>query len=93
MAPLGPVIEDWLGAATELMLDLAQIGPGSRVLDVAAGAGGQTLAAARRVGESGSVMATDISSNLLELADAEARKAGLDNEETRVLDGEQLDVG
>ncbi len=88
----GPAIEDWLGAATEAMLDMAQVGPGDRVLDVAAGAGGQTLAAARRVGESGSVLATDIASNLLELAELEARKAGLGNVTTRVLDGEQLDV-
>jgi ubiquinone/menaquinone biosynthesis C-methylase UbiE len=47
------------------MLDMASGGAGSRVLDVAAGAGGQTLAAARRVGPSGSVLATDISSNIL----------------------------
>ena len=33
------------------MLDLAGVAAGARVLDVAAGAGGQTLAAARRVGE------------------------------------------
>lgn len=88
----GPAIEDWLGAATETMLDLARIVPGDRVLDVAAGAGGQTLAAARRVGPDGSVLATDISSNILELAQAEAKRAGHANVETRVLDGEQLDV-
>ena len=46
----GPTIEDWLGAATERMLDAAGVTAGSRVLDVAAGAGGQSLAAARRVG-------------------------------------------
>src|SRR5690242_13709793 len=46
----GPTLEAWLGEATELMLDLAAVTDGSRVLDVAAGAGGQTLAAARRVG-------------------------------------------
>jgi len=57
----GPTLERWLGEATELMLDMAHIGPGCRVLDVAAGAGGQTVAAARRVGPEGSVLATDIS--------------------------------
>ena len=88
----GSAIEDWLGAATQAMLDMAQIGRGDRVLDVAAGAGGQTLAAARRVGDGGSVLATGISSNLLELAEQEARRAGLTNVATRVLDGEQLDV-
>ncbi len=46
----GPLLEEWLGEATEAMLDLAGVQPGDRVLDVAAGAGGQTLAAARRVG-------------------------------------------
>ena len=35
----GPVIEDWLGAATERMLDATKITTASRVLDVAAGAG------------------------------------------------------
>ena len=43
----GPAIEAWLGAATERMLDDVHLAAGSRVLDVAAGAGGQTLAAAR----------------------------------------------
>lgn len=40
----------WLGPVTEMMLDLAGVGPGHRVLDVAAGTGEQTLLAARRVG-------------------------------------------
>ena len=88
----GPTLEEWLGEATELMLDLARIGEGSRVLDVAAGAGGQTLAAARRVGPGGSVLATDISANILEFAAEEARAAGLGNVATRVMDGESLDV-
>src|SRR5205807_1112008 len=79
--------------ATELMLDMAHVGPGGRVLDVAAGAGGQTLAAARRVGANGSVLATDISENILEFAERWAQRAGVTNVATRVMDGEQLDVG
>ena len=88
----GEVIERWLGPATEVMLDLAGIGEGSRVLDVAAGTGGQSMAAARRVGPGGSVLATDISSNILDFAARRARAAGLDNVETAVLDGEDLGV-
>lgn len=88
----GPTLEAWLGEATERMLDLCAVGNGSRVLDVAAGAGGQTLAAARRVGPDGAVLATDISSNILELAEAESRRAGLTNVLTRTMDGENLDV-
>lgn len=86
----GPDIERWLGPATEAMLDLAEVGPGDRVLDVAAGAGGQTLAAARRVGPTGRVLATDISPAILDFARAEAVRAGLSTVETRELDGERL---
>ena len=86
----GPVIEDWLGAATERMLDDAQLTPGARVIDVAAGAGGQTMAAAERVGPSGRVLATDISPTILEYAAQAAARAGLDNVETLEADGEDL---
>ncbi len=88
----GPTLEQWLGEATELMLDLAHIDAGSRVLDVAAGAGGQTLAAARRVGPEGAVLATDISENILRFAEQRAREAGLANVAIRVVDGEELEV-
>ena len=87
----GPTIEEWLGQATETMLDMAEIGPGSRVLDVAVGAGGQTIAAAERVGPSGYVLATDISSNILEFASEAARQAGLSNVQMQVMDGEGLE--
>ena len=72
----GPTLEDWLREATTLMLDAAGVTAGSAVLDVAAGAGGQTLAAARRAGPSGSVLATDISPAILAYtADAAAAAA------------------
>jgi len=48
-----PTLTGWLGAATDRMLDLAGVDTGAAVLDVAAGAGGQTLAAARRGGPTG----------------------------------------
>jgi SAM-dependent methyltransferase len=88
----GPTLEEWLGPATELMLDEAGLRAGSRVLDLAAGAGGQTIAAARRVGPSGSVLATDISPAILSFAEDAARAAGLDNVEVREMDGEALDL-
>ena len=80
------------GPATELMLDLADVGTGSRVLDVAAGTGDQTLFAARRVGANGCVLATDISADMLTAAAEAARKAGLTNVETHVMDAESLDL-
>ena len=87
----GPLLNAWLGPATERMLDRAGVEAGSRVLDVAAGAGEQTLAAARRVGPEGSVLATDLSPKILEFAASAASQAGLTNVETRVLDGERSD--
>ncbi len=83
-----PVFDRWLGEATQRMLDLAQVGEGTRVLDIAAGSGGQSLAAARR---GAVVLATDISSNILDEAVAAAQAAGL-TISTRVVDGESLDV-
>ena len=88
----GPTIEDWLGAATSRMLDAAGITTGSKVLDVAAGAGGQSLAAARRAGPDGSVLATDISPAILAYAEKTATDAGLTTVSTQELDGEHLAV-
>jgi SAM-dependent methyltransferase len=89
----GPFIGSWLGDATEAMFEMARVGPGCRVLDVAAGAGEQSLAAARRVGAGGHVLATDIAPALLERAEHDARAAGLgDIVATRELDGEALDT-
>ena len=88
----GPTLRRWLGPATERMLDLAGVRAGCRVLDVAAGAGDQTLAAAERVGAGGSVLATDISGSILDFARTEAERAGYRNVTTRVMDGEQLEL-
>jgi SAM-dependent methyltransferase len=88
----GPTIETWLGPATDAMLDGAGVTDGSHVLDVAAGAGGQTLAAARRAGSKGRVVATDISPTILTYAAKSAAEAGLTNVETREADGEALET-
>ncbi len=88
----GPQLRAWVGPTTETMLDMAAVVAGSRVLDIAAGAGDQTLLAAERVGSEGYVLATDISPGILEFAAANARRAGFANVETKVIDGEELDV-
>lgn len=85
-------ISEAYGPATERMLDLADLRTGYRVLDVAAGTGDQTLLAARRVGPSGYVLATDISTNMLNAAADAVRRLGLTNVETRILDAENLDL-
>jgi SAM-dependent methyltransferase len=84
-----PVFDRWLGPATELMLDLAGVREGTRVVDIAAGSGGQSIAAARR---GATVLATDISSNILDEAAEGARAADVTTITTRVVDAEELDV-
>ena len=86
----GPVLEDWLAEATDRMLTGAGVAPGARVLDVAAGAGGQSLAAARRAGAAGSVLATDISPTILTYAAKAAAEAGVTTLDTLEVDGETL---
>jgi SAM-dependent methyltransferase len=87
-----PVVRVWAGPATELMLELAGVGPGGRVLDIAAGDGDQSLLAAARVGPTGFVLATDIAPNLVALAAQTARESGLKNLEARVMDAENLTI-
>lgn len=87
----GTVLEDWLGQATETMLDAVGAAAGRSVLDVAAGAGGQTIAAARRVGPDGKVVATDISPTILSYAAKRAAEVGVTNVDTVEVDGEDLD--
>lgn len=82
----------YMSPATELMLDLAKVARGSRVLDVAAGTGGQTVVAAQRVGPTGLVLATDVSASMLEQAAEAAREAGLNNVRTQAVDAQRLDL-
>lgn len=86
-----PLLSRWLGPATETMLDLCDVSIGSRVLDVAAGAGEQTVTAAKRVGETGHVLATDISPEILKYVDIATKLVGVNNiVDTNVIDGEEL---
>lgn len=85
-------IRAWLRQASDAMLDMAGISPGASVLDVAAGAGDQTLDIAQRIGPTGRVLATDLSAAILALAQKNARQAGFNNVQTLVADGEALPV-
>src|SRR5689334_272647 len=85
-------IRGWLSDATHAMLEMANVHSAMRVLDVAAGAGDQTLEIARRVGPSGYVLATDLSPRILEFCKENAQAAGYENVETLVVDGKALQL-
>jgi ubiquinone/menaquinone biosynthesis C-methylase UbiE len=72
-----------LSGATDTLIDMAGIQSAMRVLDVACGAGSQTIQSAKRVGPHGRVVASDISATMLDHARQNAAKAGLQNVETR----------
>ena len=79
----------WLGNQA-ILLDMAGVAPGARVLDIASGAGHQTLQAARRVGSTGSVVASDISSTMLDNVRRNAADVGLSNITTVASAAESL---
>lgn len=84
------LIRTWLHDVTQAMLEAADITPGARVLDIAAGAGDQTLDIARCVGPNGRVLATDISARFLSLAQDKLRAAGQSQVDFRLADAQSL---
>lgn len=86
----GAIIRQWLRESTDAMIHMAAIRAGMNVLDVAAGAGDQTLDIAAKVGSAGHVVATDIAPYILEFAAHNAAQVGHNNIETIVADGENL---
>lgn len=86
----GLKIREWLHGPTDAMLKMAGISAGQTVLDVAAGAGDQTLDIADRVGVEGAVIATDISAGILTYAIGNAVRAGHANVRIHPADAEDL---
>jgi SAM-dependent methyltransferase len=73
------LIDGAASGISERLVELAGVEPGSRVLDVAAGYGEPSLTAARRAGAEGSVVATDISAEMIAFGRERAAAAGLQN--------------
>src|SRR5215217_5872110 len=67
--------------------------PGDTVLELAAGLADTGLMAARLVGESGRVIATDFTPEMVSGARRRAEELGVQNAEFRVLDAERMDLG
>ena len=84
------IVAGGLIEVTDAMLDMAGVEAGRLVIDLACGAGGQTLRAAKRVGPGGRVVASDISSTMLRYVQSRAERAGLDNIETLASAAEDL---
>jgi ubiquinone/menaquinone biosynthesis C-methylase UbiE len=86
-----PTIENGAQCVSRRMIELAEVEPGERVLDIATGIGEPALSAASRVGPAGRVTATDLSSQMLDIARERATTLGLGNVEFMEADAERLD--
>jgi SAM-dependent methyltransferase len=69
-----------IAALTERMFAAARIGPGARVLDLGTGTGDTALLAAEKVAPGGSVLATDASEAMVQVARDAVAAAGLGGE-------------
>lgn len=86
-------IERGAQKVSDKIVELADIKPGDKVLDIATGIGEPAVTAARKVMPNGKVFATDISPQMLEIARTRAKSLGLDNIiEFRETDAEKLDL-
>jgi ubiquinone/menaquinone biosynthesis C-methylase UbiE len=73
------------------MVELSQLRPGAKVLDVASGRGASLFPAAQQVGGEGWVVGIDLADGMVEGTAAEAQRLGLNNVEVRQMDAENLD--
>lgn len=86
-------IEKGAQKLSQRLIELAEIKPGQRVLDVATGIGEPSITAAKVVGTSGHVLATDISRQMLAIAKERAAFLRLqDIIEFKESDAENLDL-
>jgi ubiquinone/menaquinone biosynthesis C-methylase UbiE len=79
-----------LEPAQNLLLELAGLSPGQKVLDVACGTGLVTLRAASKVAPHGEVLGTDISEEMVATAYGIARAKGITNAAFQRMDAEEL---
>jgi ubiquinone/menaquinone biosynthesis C-methylase UbiE len=86
-------IEHRAQKVSDKLVQLAEIKPGDRVLDIATGIGEPAVTAARRVKPNGKVVAIDISLQMLAIAKTRAKSLGLNGViEFREGDGEKLNL-
>ena len=80
-----------LAPAQDRLLEIARLAPGERVLDVACGTGLVTFRAADAVGQSGTVVATDISDEMVRRVASTSAARGLSHVAAARMDAESLE--
>lgn len=86
---IGPRI---FALAGQKLVELSEVAPRDRVLDVGMGRGAVLFAAAERAGPSGRIIGIDISEEMVALTAREIEERGLANAEVYAMDAESLDL-
>jgi len=86
-----PTQEQGAQPVSDRLVELAEIRPSYRVLDVGTGIGEPALTAAQRVGAAGHVVATDHAPQMLAIAQERALALGVQNVEFRDMDAEAIE--
>ncbi len=73
---------------SQRVAELVEPTPGQTVIDACAGEGGKTLALAALLGGRGRIIACDVSARKLEVLERRARRAGVENVQTVLLERE-----
>jgi ubiquinone/menaquinone biosynthesis C-methylase UbiE len=81
-----------LAPAQDLLMDMAALKPGERVLDIACGTGLVSCRAADAVGSGGEVVGTDISEEMIKKCIETAAQKGFSNATFRRMEAEKLDL-
>jgi SAM-dependent methyltransferase len=74
------------------LVDAIEPQPGHRVLELAAGPGDTGLLAAELIAPGGTLVSTDASEAMVDVARARAAELGIDNAEFRTMDAEWIDL-
>ena len=82
--------KDQLKPAQDKVLDMTNLQPGEVVLETSCGTGLVTFRAAKKVGEDGEIVATDLSEEMVEIARNEVQSLKLNNITFHRMDAEEL---
>lgn len=85
-------VMNWLAPVGEAIVEMAQLPPNARVLDVATGTGEPGLTAAKRL-TNGSVLAVDVAEDMISVARDKSAAAGIKNYVAESYDGFRMPNG
>jgi ubiquinone/menaquinone biosynthesis C-methylase UbiE len=84
--------QEQLKPAQNKLLEMANLQPGEKLIDIACGTGLVSFPAAEKIGPSGFVLATDISDGMVKICTETATEKKIRNIQFKRMDAEQLDV-